>query len=330
MPENVPKLINDLTVVVSTLYPDADLVKLMPRFEEVLSNYKIERKTNIELKNDLPEKIEWFLNAKKVEGLSKLTIDGYRIELGLFANYVQKAVAQISTADIRGYLSFNPGLKLSTIDRKLSVIKNFFKWLVQEEILLRDPSVKINAPKKPKRLPKGLSVEELEIVRESCKTLRERAVMEVMYSTGCRLSEIANMKKDDINIQTMSAQVIGKGDKERTVFLSFKALFHLKKYLQSRDDDCEYLFVTERRPIRQLSNRSIQRIIDKIEERANISKKLTPHVFRHTFATLSAEQGIDLADLQHLLGHENPSTTLVYAHVTEERKREAFKKYHVL
>lgn len=100
--------------------------------------------------------------------------------------------------------------------------------------------------------------------------------------------------------------------------------------MQSRNDDCEYLFVTIRRPYRKLNPRTIQDIIDDIEQRSGITKKLTPHVLlRHTYATLSADQGIDIADLQHLLGHEDPSTTLVYAHVTEERKKQAYKKFHV-
>ena len=215
------------------------------------------------------------------------------------------------------------------MDRKLSVLKSFFGWLVREELLLRDPSAKIKAPKKPKRLPKGLSKEELEIVRESCEALREKALMEVMYSTGCRLSEIRNMRIDDLNIQDMSINVIGKGDKERMVYLNFKALHQLRKYLKSRTDDCPYLFVTERRPIRQTSKRNIERIIDRIEQRAKISKKLTPHTFRHTFATQAMENGAELTDVQHLLGHEDPATTLVYAHVTEERKRQAHKR-HVL
>ncbi len=127
----------------------------------------------------------------------------------------------------------------------------------------------------------------------------------------------------------MSAIVFGKGSKERKVFLSFKALYHLKRYLKSRTDDCEALFVTERRPFRRLTNRGIQFQIDKVEHIAQVSKPLTPHVMRHTFATLAMDAGIELADLQHLLGHENPATTLRYAPVSEERKRDAFKKYHV-
>jgi site-specific recombinase XerD len=152
--------------------------------------------------------------------------------------------------------------------------------------------------------------------------------MEVMYSTGCRLSEIMNMRINDISGTEMSAKVIGKGDKERVVYLTPKAMYHLRKYLESRKDDCEYLFVTDRQPARKMANRTIERIIDKIQSRAKISKKLTPHVFRHTAATLMMENGADLADVQQILGHENPSTTLVYAHVSEERKKQAHKRYH--
>jgi integrase/recombinase XerD len=247
----------------------------------------------------------------------------------MFIRYCQKATTLVTTTDIRNYLASYEKAKIGTVGQKLSVLKSFFGWLVKEEILLRDPTSKVKLPKKPKRLPKGLTIEELETIRESCVSLRQRALLEIMYSTGCRLSEISSMNRDDINVQSMNLKVIGKGDKERVVYLSFKALFHLKKYLNSRSDSCEALFVTERQQYRRMGNRAIQREIDKIERAANISKNLTPHIMRHTFATLSMDAGIELADLQHLMGHSNPSTTLVYSQVSEERKQQAFKKYHV-
>ena len=324
------RLMNDVLVVMSTIVPDIELNLLEVRLEEVLHNYEITRKSDKEIENDIFEKVDIYLSARQIEGLSSETLSGYKIDLTNFAYFVNKATVKITTSDIRKYLSSNSEWMMSTVDSKLSKIKTFFGWLVKEELLLRDPSAKIKAPKKPKRLPKGLSVEELEMVRESCETLRERALVETMYSTGCRLSEIANMKKSDINYQEASMRVIGKGDKERIVYLSVKCLHHLKKYLLSRGDDCEYLFVTIRKPYRKLTGRTIQRIVDKIEMRSNLSKKLTPHTFRHTKASLMMENGAELADVQHILGHENPSTTLVYAHVSEERKKQADKRFHVL
>lgn len=333
MINDVARLMNDMNVVTSIVAPDVDEVKLMHRLEEILSNYEVKRKTELDLEDDTIEKVDMFLSAKQLEGLSQSTLDGYLIDLSLFCNFVNKAIVKITTPDIRAYLASNKKWKVGTVDKKLSVLKSFFAWLVQEELLLRNPTTKIKSPKKPRRLPKGLTVEELEFVRESCETDRERALVEVMYSTGCRLSEIANLKISDINYQERSANVIGKGDKERTVFFSFKAMHHLNKYLNTRKEPSEgksdHLFIRERRPFTKLSNRSIGRAIDKIAERSNLAKDLTPHVFRHTTATLLMENGAELADVQHILGHENPSTTLIYAHVSEERKRNAHKRFHM-
>ena len=323
------RLMNDLNVIVSTLCPDTDLINLSIRLEEVLSNYNISRKSLSEIESDIPDNIEVYLASKKLEGFSNKTIKCYNSELMMFSDFFKKPLAQITTADIRKYLSSFSDVKSSTIGTKLSVLKSFFSWLVSEEILLRNPTSKIKLPKTPDRLPKGLTIEELELIRESCQTLRERALIEVMYSTAGRLHEIVNMDKDDINIQKMSTRIIGKGNKERISYLSFKALYHLKKYLNSRSDNNDALFVTERKPFNRISGRSIEREIDEIHKRSGISKKLTPHVLRHSYACLSMDAGIELADLQSLMGHSQPSTTLVYAKVSEERKQQAFKKYHV-
>ena len=329
MAQDKLRLLNEVQSLVGTICPDVDITKLTLRMEEVLSNYETQRKSQEQLSEDLPEKASMFISAMKIEGLSELTLADYRIELGLFTKYCKKAVAQVTTSDIRNYLASLDGIMNSTVGKKLSVLKSFFGWLVREEVLLRDPTAKVKLPKKAKRLPKSLSVEELEIVREACASDRERALIEVMYSTGCRLSEVTNLKISDINMQAMSARVVGKGDKERHVYLSYKAMYHLKKYLETRHDDCVYLFVTVRRPIRQLSNASIQREIRKIESRVSISKKITPHVMRHTFAQLSTDAGIDLSDLQQLLGHSDPATTLTYSAVSEERKQQAHRRFHV-
>lgn len=329
MINNINRLLNDLNSVVSTLCSDVDMNVLPVRLEEVLSNYEVQRKSSLQLTLDIPEKIQLYLSSKKLEGLSSKTIKGYTGELNLFSRYCQKATSQVTTTDIRSYLASNDKSMMSTVGKKLSVLKSFFGWLVKEEVILRDPTGKVKLPKKSKRLPKGLSIEELETARESCTTLRQRALLEVMYSTGCRLAEISSMNREDINVQSMSIKVIGKGDKERIVYLSFKALFHLKKYLKSRNDNDEALFVISKKPYHRMGHRGIQREIDDIEQLSKINKVLTPHTLRHTYATLAMDSGIELADLQSLLGHSNPATTLIYSSVSEERKQQAFKKHHV-
>ncbi len=247
-----------------------------------------------------------------------------------FEYKIQKSTATINTTDIRSYLSSLEGIQVSTQGKKLSVIKSFFEWLVEEEIILKNPARRIKQIKQPKRLPKALTSTELEMLREACETKRERALIEVLYSTGCRLSEISNMKIENINWSSNSVRVVGKGNKERVAYLNSKAVFHLERYFEDRrnnEDTSEYVFTTIRRPYRQAQRKTIQDIIGNIASRTDITKKVTPHVFRHTMATLAVENGIELGDLQQLLGHSDPSTTLRYAEVSEERKLQAHKRF---
>lgn len=322
-------LLHEIQTVVKMASQEIDEAKLSLYLDDLLSNYIIESKDEDLYADENEDYLMMYLNAIKLENYSVTTIINYQYELRRFLRFTQKNILKVSTADVRQYLAAYGHLKSGTIATKLTIISAFYAWLVREEILLKSPTIKIKTPKIPKRLREGLTIEELEIVRESCNTLRQRALVEILYSTGCRLSELSALNISDVDWQDMSIIVFGKGSKERKVFLSFKALYHLKRYLKSRNDDCEALIVSERQPIRRLTNRGIQYQIDKIEQASDISKSMTPHVMRHTFATLAMDAGIELADLQHLLGHSNPATTLRYAPVSEERKRDAFKKYHV-
>lgn len=323
------QLLRQLTSAISDLCFDVPLPKLHSTIAGILSLYDIRPARLPGCHPDIREKVDQYLAAKRLEGLSELTLEGYALELRIFAECMQKPIEDITTGDIRAYLGSFPHLKMSSIAKKLSVLKSFFAWLTDEEIIPKDPARRIKPPKKEQRLPKSLTIEELEMIREACITPRERALVEVFYATGGRLSEIQALDRADIDFQNMSARVIGKGNKEREVYLSHKALYHLKKYFMTRLDDNPALFVTERQPFRRLSNRAIQRAIKTIAERSGVKKDVHPHVFRHTFATLTLNNGADLSSVQALLGHTDPSTTQVYAQVTQEKKKEAYKKHLV-
>jgi len=328
--ENCSKqMVVQLVSEVMQMCPEVDQAQLQMKLAGIISLYDVRPSQLQGMHQDIQDKVKQFLSAKKLEGLSPLTLDDYKSELKIFGRNVSKPVEQISTGDIRSYLAEFPKLKTSSISKKLSVLKSFFGWLTAEEIIERDPTRKIKPPKKEQRLPKALTIEELEMLRESCNTYRERALLEVLYATAGRLSEIQGMNKEDINYQSMSALVIGKGNKQREVFFSFKAIYHLKKYLMTRLDDEPALFITERKPYRRLSSRSIQREIKKIAKRSGIKKNVHPHTLRHTFATLTLNNGADISSVQAILGHENPATTQIYAQVSAERKRDQYKRYLV-
>lgn len=322
------QLLSDVVGFISELVP-INVEEVKNRLSVITSKYHVHRIEEDEAHPDLQEKIQLFLSTKKLEGLSHHTLRGYKLELGLFADKVKKRAENVTAADIRVYLGSLQGLKMSTIGRKQSVLSSFFSWLAGEEIIQRDPTAKLKPPKTEKRMPKALGIEELEMLREGCETVRQRAMIEILYATGCRLSEVHQLNQSDINIQTMSTNVIGKGNKEREVYLSFKALHHLKKYLKLRDDDCPALFITERKPYRRLTTRGIQREVAIIAKNSGVKSKVSPHVLRHTFATLTLNNGAELVAVQELLGHSSPETTLRYARITEERKREQHKKFLV-
>lgn len=212
MSNDTRQLLYELELTLLTMLPNTDFTKLKLRFEEIIQTYEITKKTAEDLENDLQEKIDLYLNAVTVEGFSINTIMNYKEELRLFSNYLQKPTVQVTTTDIRNYLALNPNLKNSTISKKLSVIKAFFAWLVREELLLHNPTLKIRSLKQERRLPKALSPMEMETVRNACLTLRERAFVEVFFSTGCRLSEVSGMKKAAIEWNSGSLAIIGKGN----------------------------------------------------------------------------------------------------------------------
>lgn len=323
------QLLTDVVAVMYAAFPGLRAEETKAQLSAVITKYHIQKIEVSEPHPDSDEKIRMFVMAKKLEGLSELTLEGYVLDLKLFFQHIRKKTDAVTSADIRAYLGKFDGLKMSTIGKKLSVLKSFFGWLTAEELVTRDPAARLKTPKLEKLLPKALSIAELEMLREACGTIRQRAFVEIMYATGCRLSEVHGMNRVAINHQNMSCKVIGKGNKEREVYFSYKAMYHLNKYLNCRKDDCDALMVTERRPIRRLSKRGIQREIDIIAEAAGLGGKVTPHVLRHTFATLTLNNGAELVAVQELMGHSDPQTTLRYARITEERKRDQHKKYLV-
>lgn len=322
-------LLNELLQKVSevnSINPTINLIELKSHFSSILYKYNINYKIGNDIEeNDLTYYINMFLSIKKLEGLSSITLGDYKLELNIFNKNINKSLPAITSNDVRLYLSKFPKLKQSSISKKISTLKSFFQTMIQEEIIIKNPMSKINTPKKEKRLPKALSEEQVELLRENCITLREKCMLELFLATGCRLSELSQLNIDNINWQNQSIKVIGKGNSERIVYFNFKARYYLQKYLTSRNDDCEALFITERKKYRRLSNRGIQRLFVNLGNRANV--KLHVHKCRHTFASNLLNSGADLALVQELLGHSTPDTTQVYCQLSEQNKHDGYKRF---
>lgn len=313
------------------LYPGMfDQAKIRQAVEEVLYEYDITIKETLPAVIDnMRDRILMYLATRKTEGLSDITLKSYGRTLIRFSGYMRKNVEDISAMDIRMYLAnrAKENVKNTTLANDTDILRGFFKWLEDEEYILKSPMRKIKTVKVEKRLREALTKEEFEVLRTGAKTLRQKALLELLYSTGCRLEEVEQMKKKDIDWQRLQIRVVGKGNKERIVYINATAQVHLRKYLMSRLDDCDSVLVTERAPIKFMGRRAIQREINKIAKQSGLNINVYPHLIRHTFATHMLNSGMSLNILQQILGHDDPSTTLVYAKLDNVTVENEYRKY---
>lgn len=319
------KLIGKLTLEV----PELEQLKVRDLIDEVLVNYEVYPIEKALIASDIEEKVQYFLASKKLDGASPNTLYNYQLHLIKFASVIHKPLSSITVVDIRIYLSVvAQRVKQSTVATEISILKSFFAWLDTEELILKNPMKKIKNIKKEKRLRKALTQEELELLRDACKTVRQRAILEFLFSTGCRLEELVNVNIEDIKWDKGELNVIGKGNKERTVYLNAKAKLYLRKYLKEREKiQNPALFVASKYPYKRIGGRSIEREINQITKSAGFDKSVYPHLIRHTTATLALKAGMSLTSIQHLLGHENPSTTQIYAEISNEDVKHEYNKF---
>ena len=264
----------------------------------------------------------------KIDGLSAKTLKNYREMLMAFAAQVDKHVTKITTDDIRAYIGYlaERGLKDSSIQTHINVLRSFFSWLDVEDVIRKNPMRKIKSLKIDKlKARKPLSPEELEQLRDGCRTYKEKALVEFLVSSGCRLSEAAGIQVDRIDWQSRSVVVVGKGNKERTVYFSVRSKLMLQAYLDSRRGGTA-MFASSRKPYAPMTPRAIEKAIQKIGERAGENRRIFPHILRHTFATNALHGGMDLTIIQHLLGHSDPKTTMIYAELRDDAIRYAYEK----
>lgn len=295
----------------------------------ILKDYIIIKDSD-EQRSDLNRRIKYYLGAKRIDGLSERTLKNYKYNLEMFAERMTKSAAKITTDDIRGYIGYlaeSRHLAETSLQTHINTLRAFFGWLHNEEKIKKNPMSKIKSLKLDKKgARQALTVEELERLRDACKTYREKALVEFLVSSGCRLSEVAQLSASDLDLIGRTVQVTGKGDKDRVVFFSIRARLMIEEYMMQRKGGTG-LFVSSKAPYEPLKPRAIQRMVRAISLRAGLDKRVHPHLLRHTFATLALNGGMDIAVIQRLLGHENIATTQIYAEMSDETIRHQYNKY---
>ena len=302
----------DLIAKLTALMPECarEIIKIMREYDV--------QTAQVYDRSNLPRRVEAFLAAKRIDGCRPKTIKGYRERLKLFMTQCSKPVQQITTDDLREYLAYlvdERHLMDNSVQAHINTLRSFFSWLVDEDNIRKSPMRKIKSLKIDKlRSRHPLTAEQLELVRDGCRGYKEKALVEFLVSSGCRVSEVAGLRVDDIDWRDRKCKVIGKGNKERTVYFSVRAKLMLQLYIAERRGG-EALFASSRAPYEPLTDRGIEKMISKLGKRIGMERPLYPHLMRHTFASHALNCGMELTIIQHLLGNSDPKTTLIYAEI---------------
>ncbi len=289
----------------------------------------------------LLEDFKLYLEVER--NLSLHTVKAYNSDITVFLEWLRDREPQNMTPkDIREYLADiqSKNFSRTTIARKIATIRTFYRYLYRERLIQSNPADSVKSPRKAKSLPAFLTNKEVDIILNSINTstpagFRDKTIIELLYATGMRVSELCSLNFDDLNLENDEITVLGKGGKERIVLVSNRAKKMLFDYIETirpklaNNEELaldSILFVNNNGY--RLKQRNIHRVLSEIAKKVNIPKKISPHVFRHSFATRLLENGADLRVVQELLGHASISNTQIYTHVSTERLKQAYNKAH--
>ena len=267
-----------------------------------------------------------FLNAKIIEGKSPKTIERYRYILTKALTKINCPVTKVTVHHLRSYLmdERSRGVADSTLDGCRSILKSFFTWLHREGIIPLDSTANLTAIKCGKVVRFPYSDVEIEKLKAGCKSIRDKALLCFLLSTGCRVSEVIGLNFSAVNFNDMNVKVLGKGNKERMVYIDNVTAMYLKQYLASRKDGSDALFAT--RLGERFTANGVERMLTALGERTGI-KNVHPHRFRRTLATNLINRGMPIQEVAHILGHEKLDTTMRYVYIDDTNVKAAYQKY---
>ena len=293
-----------------------------------LNSYELqERCTEVAVRDDSAEgQLKKFLATKRVEGLADSTLQRYADINRALLQYLGKPLEEITTYDIRFYLSLRRqmgNVSNRTLDGMRRCYASFFGWLAAEGLISHNPCAALAQIKAKKTVKKPYSAAEMEKIRKACGNVRNLALVDFLYATGCRVSEVARLDISDVDFERMECVVLGKGNKERKVYLTEVAAMNLQEYISGREDSCEALFVGRGK---RLGKNGIEAIVKLLGKKAGVAN-VHPHRYRRTLATNMLDRGMPIQDVAAILGHADLKTTQVYCYISQSNVRAAYHKY---
>lgn len=308
---------------------DIDISAIIAAMDDVVSKYTVSTEDD---GSDSTDVLQDYIAYCKYEKMADGTIENYQLFLGHLLHDINLPINKIRSVDLRNYLTrYQEKRNVSdvTINKYREYLCAFMGWCQREGYCERNVAANLPKIRCEKNHREALSQVELEHIRQACDDCRDQAIIEMLYSTGCRVSELCGLKRSDVNWDAKTVHLFGKGRKHRTSFLNAKAEVALRRYLESRTDDSEYLFVTKRGS-HEMTPAAVQRVLRELGKSIDgLQRTITPHIFRHTTATTALRNGMPIEDIRELLGHENIETTLVYARTSVERVRMNHQRYVV-
>ena len=273
--------------------------------------------------------VKIFLAAKRVEGCSEKTARYYDSTIRNVLRTVKKEVSEINTEDLRIYLDNyqrNSGVSRVTIDNIRRILSSFFSWLEDEDYIQKSPVRRIHKVKTCRTVKETYSDEALELMRDHSECIRDLALIDMLASTGMRVGELVKLNKSDIDFESRECVVLGKGNKQRKVYFDARTKIHLQRYLQSRTDNNDALFVSLQKPNNRLQISGVEIRLRELGRKLDMSK-VHPHKFRRTLATTAIDKGMPIEQVQQLLGHQSIDTTLQYAMVNQNNVKVSHRKF---
>ena len=317
------------------------IINIEQRMQEVLNNAQMEYLHKILIKfletensenkeeNSNEKMLEMFLAAKKIEGCSKKSLDYYQSTITNMLVKVDKNFKHISTNDLRDYLSNyqnKSNVSKVTLDNLRRILSSFFSWLEEENFILKSPVRRIKKIKTAQTIKETYTDEVLETLRDYCHNDRDLAIIDLLASTGMRVGELVRLNREDIDFENRECVVFGKGEKERKVYFDARAKIHIIRYLESRTDDNNALFVSLLKPHKRLKISGVEIRLRELGRKLKLPR-VHPHKFRRTLATKAIDKGMPIEQVQHLLGHTKIDTTLQYAIVNQNNVKISHRRY---